>query len=253
VTLYVESHGSGRPLVLLHGWATNGQVWHALVEELADDFALHIVDLPGHGRSSATDGFDLRSAARLVADCVPEDATWVGWSLGGLVAMQAAIHQAPLSGLVLTGASPRFTAAGDWPHATQVAILDEFARSLRDDWQATLRRFLVLQARGSERSREEIRYLRRQVLNHGQPDLVALDGALAALRDEDLRAELSQIRVPTLVLHGQRDLLVPLETARFMVGCLPQAKLVTVPRAAHAPMVSHPRTFAEAMREFLHA
>jgi pimeloyl-[acyl-carrier protein] methyl ester esterase len=239
-------------MVLLHGWGTNARIWCPLVDRLAHRFELYLLDLPGHGHSAAARDFDIARVTQGIADAVPAGAVWMGWSLGGLVGLAAAVRGLPVSGIVVTGTSPRFTTAGDWPHATSDESLDQFATGLMDDWQGTLRRFLALQSRGSERSRDEIRFLRSQLLSHGPPDPQALSNALQTLRSQDLRDRLPEITVPVLIVHGQRDALVPAEAALAMAARLPNATLVTIPKAAHAPFLSHADEFAEAVLAHVH-
>jgi pimeloyl-ACP methyl ester carboxylesterase len=75
---------------------------------------------------------------------VPEGALWLGWSLGGLFALQAALTRPDLRGLVLAASSPRFVAAPDWPRGTPASALAGFADDLRNDYAGTIGRFLAL-------------------------------------------------------------------------------------------------------------
>ena len=91
MTLHIETHGSGPiPLVMLHGWAMHGGIFAPLVDTLRDRCTMHLVDLPGHGFSRDC-GLSLQPAAcaRAIAEATPP-AIWLGWSLGGLIALQAA-------------------------------------------------------------------------------------------------------------------------------------------------------------------
>src|SRR5690606_21409299 len=83
--LHIEVRGAGAPLVLLHGWAMHGGVFAPLVERLCDRFQLHLVDLPGHGRSrDSAVVLEPDAVVDAVAQRVPE-APWLGWSLGGML------------------------------------------------------------------------------------------------------------------------------------------------------------------------
>jgi len=89
-TLHVDVVGKGPPLVLLHGWAMHGGVFAPLVARLRDAYTLHVVDLPGHGRSrDCTVPLALEACVEAIAHSVPR-APWCGWSLGGLLALHAA-------------------------------------------------------------------------------------------------------------------------------------------------------------------
>ena len=89
--LWWQTVGTGNcHLVLLHGWGLNAEVWHCIQEELASHFTLHLVDLPGFGRSRGFGAMTLDEMARQVLEHAPQKAVWLGWSLGGLVASQIA-------------------------------------------------------------------------------------------------------------------------------------------------------------------
>ena len=95
--MHIETLGSGPDLVLIHGWALHGGVFAPLARRLAPHFRLHLVDLPGHGLSRDPDEtLDLRSVAVHVAAQTPP-AIWLGWSLGGLLALRAAAALLPLA------------------------------------------------------------------------------------------------------------------------------------------------------------
>lgn len=116
-TLWWQTAGTGNcHLVLLHGWGLNAEVWHCISEELASHFTLHLVDLPGFGRSRGFGAMSLDEMARQVLDAAPQNAIWLGWSLGGLVASQIALSQPErVKALVTVASSPCFSAQETWP------------------------------------------------------------------------------------------------------------------------------------------
>jgi len=252
VSLFIDARGSGPDLVMLHGWGLHGGLFGPVIAPLAERFRLHLVDLPGHGRSPGLDAdYTLETVAAAIAGSVPAGATWLGWSLGGRIALAAAAAGAPIDKLILVGANPCFTQKSDWPHAMPEAELEQFAASLRDNYKATLQRFLALQSRGSERAREELRNLREALFAHGEPEPTALAGGLEILRRDDLRPALPHIAQPTLVLHGERDTLAPLAAAEYTAAHLPHGKLQVIAGAGHAPFISHPEPFVAAVEAFL--
>ncbi len=252
MSVYVESRGAGPELVLLHGWGLHGGIWGPVAETLATRFRVTSVDLPGHGRSAPlTVDYTLDAVAAEVAASVTDGATWIGWSLGGRVALAAAGQGKPIDRLVLVGTTPRFIRGDDWPHAMPAAELQQFADALRQDWEGTLQRFLAVQARGSQRAREELRSLRENLFGHGAPQQQALAGGLDILRSADLRALLPTITQPALVLHGSRDTLAPLAAAEYMAKQLPHGRLAVIEGAGHAPFLSHPDQFLAALEAFL--
>jgi pimeloyl-[acyl-carrier protein] methyl ester esterase len=253
MNLYAEKVGNGPDLVLLHGWGLHGGLFRPLVERLASHFTLHRVDLPGHGRSPLVAGeYTLTNLAAAVAEAVPAGASWLGWSLGGRVAIQAAVNGHPISKLLLVGTNPCFVQRAGWPHAMPEGELLQFADALQSDYRQTLLRFLALQSRGSERGREELRALRSELFAHGEPHATALAGGLEILRSVDLRPLLATIEQPTLVLTGSRDTLAPLAAAEYTAAQLPHGQLRVIEGAGHAPFISHPEPFIAAVETFLH-
>jgi pimeloyl-[acyl-carrier protein] methyl ester esterase len=114
-----------------------------------------------------------------------------------------------------------------------------------------LQRFLALQVKGSEAARETLRQLRQELAERPAPDPAALALGLDLLRDADLRARLPELACPSLWLFGERDTLVPAAVASSIAALLPQARVQAIPRAAHAPFLSHPAATTAALLSFL--
>jgi len=272
MSLHVEVSGQGRPLVMLHGWGMHGGIWGDAAARLAQSYAVHKVDLPGHGYSknvgwversdthrlnTKIDGY--RYAQPILQAVVDElsarfakPLTVCGWSLGGQVALHWALREpAKINRLIVVASTPCFAAREDWPCGMPRQVLEKFAAELEQDHAATLRRFLALQLRGSENERELLAQMRAQLFNRGEPDKEALHAGLAILRDIDQRGELAAIRQPTLVIAGQRDKLTPPEASNYLAHAISDARLVEIGGAAHAPFLSHPERFAAVVKDFL--
>lgn len=247
----IEVDGTGPDLVLVHGWAMHAGIFAPIRAALTARFRVHAVDLPGHGSSPEREGpLDLREVAtRLVAE-VP-GAWWLGWSLGGLVALEAAIeHPHAVRGVALIAASPRFVEGPDWPHGVPHAVFDEFAAGLASDWRGTLERFLALEVAGSDRARAELRELRAHLYERGEPALHVLEDGLRILADTDLRAELAQLALPTLWIAGRRDRLVP-AAAMQDAAALAGGRFALIDGGGHAPFIGHPERVLHALDEWL--
>lgn len=142
--LWWQTVGTGNcHLVLLHGWGLNAEVWRCVSEELASHFTLHLVDLPGFGRSRDFGAMTLEEMAEQVLAQAPDRAIWVGWSLGGLVASQIALtHPERVHALVTVASSPCFSAQEEWP-GIKPEVLAGFQQQLSNDFQRTVERFLA--------------------------------------------------------------------------------------------------------------
>ena len=252
--LYVQHLGSGPDVVLLHGWGLHSGVFTRLAEHLASRFRISLIDMPGHGRSPPPrQPFDLLQLTEVVAAAAPYRATWLGWSLGGMVAAQLALTASDrVEKLILVNSSPRFVAAADWPYAMDPAVLTGFAQALEDDYHATLERFLSLQiAVGSVEARDNLRQLREMLQQYPTPSTQALRDGLAILRSADLRSKFSALNSPTLLILGDRDRLVPPTVAPAVKALAPEISIELIKGAGHVPFLSHQRLFLDAVSAFL--
>jgi pimeloyl-[acyl-carrier protein] methyl ester esterase len=241
-------------LALLHGWGMNPRVFDTLAELLVADFDVMALSLPGHGGRSPLPVNDLQSWAEDVARQLPCGAALLGWSLGGQVAMRAALdHPQTIGRLILLASTPRFVAAHDWVHGIASPDLDAFGTALLADADATLLRFLSLQTRGMAGQKTLLQDLRQAFRAVGPADHDALAAGLAMLRDTDLRGDVARLTQPTLVLHGALDTLTPAGAGAWLAEHVPHVAHVEIERAAHAPHLSHVEAVATAIGRFAHA
>lgn len=249
--LYWQTEGQGSDLVLIHGWGMNGAVWQQQLPRLAEHYRVHVVDLPGYGHSQALSAESIEEMAHILLENSPDSAVWLGWSLGGLVATQAALL-APerVSKLITVASSPRFAAQDTW-RGIKPAVLDDFRRQLDDDLATTVARFMALQAMGSPTAKQDIRLLKEAVLSRPAPHPAALAAGLKMLAEVDLRQQLAAIRQPWLRLYGRLDGLVPVKSADDIDALAPGSLRQTFASASHAPFISHPDEFFQILREFI--
>ena len=252
MTIFVEVTGFGSNLTLLHGWGLNGAVWNGIREALAQHFTLHIIDLPGHGRSHGAPVSTLDAFVDAVAHAMPARSHLVGWSLGGHAAMAIA-HRYPerIEKLVTICATPRFITSDDWPHGKKPEVLADFAQRLSTHYLATIRNFLALQALNQPEMREVIRKLQEAVGAHGAPSVASLAAGLDILRVSDIRALVPAISAPTLVIQGDHDALTSTGTAQWLADNLPNSTYCLIEHAAHAPFISHRDIFVDRLMAFL--
>jgi len=241
------------PWVLLHGWGLNLRVFDTLARALVERGERVIrVDLPGHGQSAFDDAattFDAQCDALLAL--LPPRALVAGWSLGGQFALALA-QRAPerVAALALIASTPRFVARADWPAGMKPVFLETFASRLATNWRAVLDEFLALQVRGSRDADDVLRALQAALEAHGAPDPRALAAGVGFLRDNDLREVVPGIACPTLLVSGQHDRITPPAASAWLAATLPDARHVELPRAGHAPFLSHPRETLDALQEF---
>lgn len=246
--LHVKTIGSGTPLVMLPGWGWHSGIWAPIVEPLAQHFQLFLVDFPGYGESAFTaDSYQIDEISQTLLASVPEQATWLGWSLGGMIAWWIASHYPQrVQRLVTLASSPKFVAEENWPGIPPQTI-QKFKQQLVNHYQQTLRDFLDLQLRGSANRHELLQTLQPELTAAQTVPIEALIGGLDLLQSLDLRKDLSKIMCPSLYLFGSNDTLVPQRVVPLIQSLIPNGRCEVIPRAGHIPFLSHPEVFLKAI------
>ena len=201
-------------IVFIHGWGLNSAIWDRYAENLSTlrpDLSLFKLDLPGYGHCSGLDSSaELDVLAEHCLHQAPEKALWVGWSLGGLIAMRAAIMVAGSAGdriqaLQLINTTPKFTKSQDWPSGVDIALFDKFSRELASDYARTLTMFLLLQAGANKGARQLANSARHAICSLPEPSAKTLMSGIRCLENSDLRSDVVRIEVPTQIVCGAKD------------------------------------------------
>lgn len=252
-TLKISSQGSGIPLVLIHGWGLNSAVWQPSVELLKDKFEVITVDLPGFGSNveHLLSPYTLAKVATLVQQAVAKPAVYIGWSLGGLVAGEIALKfPDDVKALVTVASSPCFVEQENWL-GIKPDVLALFYRQLTEDTAKTINNFLKIQAMGSPHLRHDIKLLRELVMQFPIPIKNTLEESLQLLETVDHRENLVEISMPFLRMYGKLDGLVPRKAIEPINVLSPESDVVVLEKASHAPFISHPEEFHQALMVWL--
>lgn len=243
-------------LALIHGWGMGRHAWTPVLAALARQAPhcrIHLLDLPGYAAASPDSGSFAQQAQTMLA-ALPSGVVLCGWSLGALLAMQAAVLMPQrISRLILVGATPCFMQREDWPQAQPPALLDGFMQAIGEQPELTLQRFAALLNQGDAQARHHVRQLRQGLASHPLPEQGSLQQGLRWLREVDLRAVAASIRIPTLLIHGEHDSLMPLAAVHWLHTTLPDSRLDVFADAAHAPFLNDPERFARLLGEYTDA
>jgi len=252
MTLYIEQAGTGPDLVLLHGWGAHGGIWSELAANLANNFRLTMIDLPGAGRSPPlAKEWSLENVIQEIKAVTPASAIWLGWSLGALIVLAlAASDKERVKKMILIGGSPCFAGKQDWQHATAENVLRDFGVALKNDSHKTLIRFLSLQMGNDPTARKVLRTQRELLFQHGEPDISTLEAMLGVLIQTDCRTTLDKLIQPALLIHGSRDTLAPLNAAKYLQENLVNAELYSIEGGGHIPFLTHTELCMQKINEF---
>ena len=237
-------------LCLIHGWATNAHIFDRLRRRLPEHWQMIAPNLAGHGDRCEAAPFDVCAEADAIAAMLPDNSYVLGWSLGGVVAQYLAVrHPQKVRGLILCATFAKLQAVPDYPEGVNNTLLNKMLHLFQQDYPKHMRQFLELQLLHSPHAKEILAAVLPDALKDGTPQGIA--AALDAVSEVDTRGLLSGISCPTVLLYGGKDSVTPIRMGEFLARHLPQARLVRIDKAAHAPFLSHADEVAEVVREFV--
>lgn len=261
IQIYFEDRGSGKPVILIHGWPLSGGSWERQSAALlAAGFRVITYDRRGFGRSSApSTGYDYdtlsNDLATLIAGLGINDATLVGFSMGGgEVARYMNRHEG--KGIArcafISAITPALRKDGDNPDGVDPAVFEGIKQNIEKDRYAFLTEFLH-------------DFYNKKLLGGSHISSEALQaswnvaaassyGAMLKCVDawlEDFRPDLAAIRVPTLVVHGDADAIVPAEASgKRMPTYVKQAQVQIIEGAPHGLNWTHATHLDKLLLEF---
>ena len=259
---YTDSEGEGRPVVLIHGWPLSSASWSEQVPALTDaGYRVITSDRRGFGDSEKPEsGYDYDTFAADLAGLLDgldlTDASLVGFSMGGgEIARYIGQHGTDrLHSVVFAGAVPPYLLKTDdnpdgGLEESGVQEMEEGARTDREN-------FLDGFTTGFFTAGNELKVTEEQRQDAIALEQMARDEALVGCIDAfgrtDFRDDLTKVDIPTLVIHGDSDAIVPFEVSgKRTAETIPDSTLVVVQGAPHGFNVSHHEEFNSALLEFL--
>ena len=259
VRLWVNVRGTGRPIVLVHGWTMSSLFWRRQ-DQLADRFQVITLDLRGHGRSQATPrGHTVPRYATDLRETITalglKDVLLVGWSMGGSVVLdywrQHGADRVSALGLVKTAPYPMSSAPWNTHkcHGHSVEAMEADLAAMARDRNEFADRFVNAMFLAGQAPAHCARWMRSEQLQ--VPTTIASE-IYADYAQRDYTGVLPAITVPTLVMYGRsRHMCHGPSTGRFMAGTIPESRFVILDKSGHLPFYEQADAFNEALARFL--
>lgn len=237
-------------IVLLHGWGSNSNSWQSIIPELQKISNLIAIDLPGFGASPVIENFALDPVLELIAAHLPDKAVIIGWSFGGMLAVQlAAQYPKKISRIITLASNVKFIASREYETAMSPAVNRQFMKGFEQAPEETLKLFGGLMAQGDVNDRALLKKMR----NSSTPETInenwlqALQ-VLAQLDNRDIFSELIQSGLHVL---GEADVLVPAGAAQSLAILNKKQIVKLLPATAHAVHWSQPKLVSQLITSFL--
>jgi non-heme chloroperoxidase len=264
IDLYYEDHGSGTPVVLIHGYPLSGRAWDKQLPVLLEaGHRVIIYDRRGFGRSSQpASGYDYDTFAGDLAALIEHldlrDAALVGHSMGtGEVTRYLGTYGSERvdRGVLVSAIPPFLLQTDDNQEGVPASLFDGFIKEAKADAPAWMKGFLENfynfdQYRGTLVSDQAFQ---------ASWNIAAAASAIAAVAciptwETDFRSDLAKIDIPMLVIHGDADRVLPYDkTSKRLPGLIKDMELVTIEGGPHAIAWTHPLQLNKALLDFVGA
>ncbi len=241
-------------LVLIHGWGFNSRIWQQLVPYIQDQWRIKLVDLPGYVSPNikllaANKQINADQMIDIIEREVPQYASVLAWSLGGLLAMKLAAVRTDIKSLLLIASSPCFLNKPGWQHGIDPVEFDQLEHRLHSSKTKTLKKFAGLVAVGEGQAKSTVNKLNKYISDAKEcrPAVETLQSGLTILKTEDLRNSLQSQRCPMAMIFGANDTLVKHTTAQAVKTIRPDIETIEIAGTGHAPFFTRPQETAAAL------
>jgi pimeloyl-[acyl-carrier protein] methyl ester esterase len=250
--MHIKKIGQGKDLVLIHGWGMHSGIWEPIIDRFSNQYTLHLVDIPGMGKSHVINPYDLDHVTEEISKALPPSFDILGWSLGSLIAIKMSLmYPKKIHRMVLVGGTPCFINQTDWSYGVDVRDFNNFANNLFKNYKSTMINFYILQLMHSKNSKLIIKKLKEMEAVENPPEIKSLQLGLDILLNNDLRNDINKIKHQTLLISGDMDRLTPKSASMWLESHLKESQLKLIKGASHIPFLSHSDEFFNCLDQFL--
>jgi 3-oxoadipate enol-lactonase len=249
--LYWEAFGAGPPVLLIMGLSFTHEMWFRTLPALLPHYRAIVFDNRGMGRSSVPGGtygikMMARDAVAVLHAAGAEAAHVIGASMGGMIAQELALQVPKAVRSLVLGCTSHSGVLGRWPKFRAIPWRRNWAKLDRSERENALVRLLYADTTPRERIEEDLRLRGGCHWSHE-----GFRRQLGAILLWSAYRRLPSLRVPTLIVHGEEDRLVPVRNGRTVARRIPGAQLEIVPDAGHIMTTDQPEICAALMLKFL--
>jgi 3-oxoadipate enol-lactonase len=253
INLNVERTGKGQALIFVHGIGADLNIWKDVVPNFASNHEVVTYDLRGAGQSDSANtapSVELfsRDLSSLMDSLGIERASFVGWSLGGMIALDLAFNNPEkVTSLILVGSTPKLQPAAMklFEERAKFAETAGMEDLLKNTFHTTEEAFAPSVRKNHP---EKILFFRKMLGSYRKETYAAISRALIKA---DLNDKLDSIKAPALIVVGQYDARTPLSDSELMCMKLSKSYMKIMPDCGHFYPIEQPKLFSQAIDDFL--
>ena len=238
--MLIESLGAGHPIIFIHGWAMNKDVFKPFFEKLAKNkYQLIFFDLPEMDENDAWEKC-INQINDEIQNYNFDSFDLFGWSLGGQVAIEIyRLNRERVKKIILASSTPIFVNNDLWKFGLNEVIFESFAKSIMSDQKKTLTNFFNLQLLGQESKKAILNYLTKCVASK-DININSLKFYLSHMKNNNFLTFMGNMNCDIYLISGDQDKIVPIESQKFMQKNIRNVKkTIFINKASHVPFLSH--------------
>jgi pimeloyl-[acyl-carrier protein] methyl ester esterase len=251
--MLIESLGRGHPIIFIHGWAMNKDVFNPFFEKLdKNKYQLLFFDLPEMDENDAWENCIIQ-ISDAIQDFNFDSFDLFGWSLGGQVAIEICrLNRERVKKIILASSTPIFVNNDVWEFGLNEVIFENFAKSIINDQKKTLTNFFNLQLMGQENKKAILNYLTNCVATQDL-NINSLKFYLSHMKNNNFLTIMDNINCDIHLIAGDQDKIVPIESQTYMQQNIRNVKkTLFINKASHVPFLSHPEECATYLDDIYH-
>ncbi|VFP81640.1 alpha/beta fold hydrolase [Buchnera aphidicola] len=248
--IYWSIIGKGKiNIVFFHGWGIHSIVWNKIIPILKLSFTLHIIDLPGFGKSINCSVMNFKEISNYLLKKIKKKVIWLGWSMGGLIAHYMSLNYPNYTiAMIHVTSSPFFIKKKEWLGVSK-NILKVIKKNIFTNYNKFLKQFIILHVFDKKIKNLSINnfFLKK----YPNPKKKAIEVGYRWLTEIDQRNEVLSNNIPVLKIYGELDKIVPREICYKINYIHKNSNSIIIKGAKHAPFLSHPNIFCNILKKFI--
>lgn len=240
--LFKKTEGKGQDVVILHGWTCDHTYVEPIAKTLSSRFRITLFDLPGAGQSAwPSHCKTIHDIADLLLPHLPQQAAFIGWSFGGLVALSlAARHPERVRQWIGLATTPKFVEDADWPGLPKPGYQSLFPLGQEIGIKGLLRGFFEAEFAAFHPKPPSYHALMRLLETRPSMPLETWMAGLRLCDSTDLRKDFHLLKCPLDLILGEKDESIPLAAVEKIQKLNPRVRIHVIPQAGHLPVWTHP-------------
>lgn len=246
MTLFNQKTGQGDNIVILHGWGATHKWMQPIVDQLSNRHCTINFDLPGRGQSHWQAGTKtIDEIADQLLPYLPSQATYIGWSFGGLISFSiAARYPEKVKRIIGIGTTPKFIEDQNWPGFPKPGFLSVFKPAVEENGFANVfKGFWDIEFDEFNPKPENYHKIMSIMDDDPTPDLNILFEGMHICDSTDLRQAIQAINCPIDLIFGSNDDNVPVAAHDKIKALIPHMNMHVIDGAHYAPFYTHPEQF----------